>query len=105
MKQNLTAFITAVKQSKVLTGVQKKELLDAPELLPEGYRAHLTEVLRGYDDRARVREAAVGKRMEEALRRFARELDAADIADEEKQTLLMKSRKHIDAVTQNAPVS
>lgn len=105
MNQHLSAFTQVVTQSKLLNAEQKKELLDTPELLPETYRVPLIEVLRGYDDRARGREEAVRNRIEDALQRFAQELDTAGIADEEKQALLAKSRKQVDAMFRNVPAS
>ncbi len=105
MKSNVSEFIAAVLESKVLNAQQKKELLDTPELLPEGYRMQITAVLRGYDQRARMREQTVRTRMEAALGQFEQALDAEHIPDEEKQTLLVKSRKHLDIVIQNTSMS
>ena len=105
MNTPLSRFIEAVDQSKVLTGVQKKELLDHPDVLPEAYRAHIVEMLQSYDDRASAREEMVRSRVEEAQMRFAQELDAEDIPDEEKRILLEKSINVVSPVTKKTPTS
>lgn len=101
----LSTFIDAVNQSKVLMGVQKKELLDAPEILPEAYLMHIIEVLQGYDDRARARERKMRKQIEAARERFAQALDAEHVSDEEKHATLEKARKHVGIILRNAPAS
>lgn len=105
MNAQLSRFIDAVTQSKVLTGIQKKELLDHPDVLPEAYRARIIDILQSYDDRARVREKTVKGSIEEAQMRFAQELDAEDVPIEEKRELLEKSMNIVGAVTKMTPTS
>lgn len=53
--QSLDVFIRAVRVSRVLTGIQKRELLDKPELLPQSYRDRIIEILLRYDRKAEKR--------------------------------------------------
>jgi len=105
MKHDISDFIHAVSHSKLLTREQKRELSEHPELLPELYRMELTIVLHTYDARARMREDEVGKRMEEATNRFAKDLDAHDIPDDIKKDLLEKSHKYIASLARQAVTS
>ncbi|MEK7533522.1 MAG: hypothetical protein AAB542_03750 [Patescibacteria group bacterium] len=105
MKTTIAAFISAVEQSKVLTGVQKKELLDKPELLPERYRDHIVSILSGYDTRAREREDRVKNYVADAQEKFSHAMDSEHIPVDVKQALLAKSRQLTHAVSQKVPTS
>lgn len=105
MTSTISAFISAVEKSRVLNVEQKRELLDRPELLPERYRSQIATLLIDFDVRESKRDARVFAHMEEAFKRFAFALDAEGIPDEEKRTLLAKSRKYLDAAVQYAPKS
>lgn len=105
MKHDIADFILAVTKSTLLNRQQKRELLDHPETLPELYRMELTIVLHKYDERARARENEAGKRIEEATKRFVRDLDAHNIPDDVKRDLLEKSHKHVASLVGQSAIS
>lgn len=105
MTSTISAFISAVEKSRVLNVVQKRELLDRPELLPESYRDHIVSILSGYDVRAREREDRVKKYVADAQEKFSRAMDSEHIPVDAKQAFLAKSRQLTHAVSQKAPTS
>ncbi len=105
MKHDISDFIHAVSHSKLLNREQKRELLEHPEALPELYRMELAIVLHKYDERARMREDEVRNRMEEATKRFVKDLDRHNIPDDVKSELLEKSHKHVASLARQAATS
>lgn len=94
----MSAFITAVEESKVLNIEQKRELLSNPELLPHAYRSEIAAILVAFDARAKERENRVKRQVQELSARFIQELEAEKISDDVKQSLLEKFQKHIASI-------
>lgn len=71
MTSNLSSFIDAVTKSRLLVGIQKKELLDRPELLPESYRARVITILNTFDEGAKKRDAKAERLTKEIASKYA----------------------------------
>lgn len=90
---DIHAFITAVRNSRVLSDGQKKDLLDQPEALPEGYRKRVEDMLEAFDAHSEIREKALRDDLAKALNAFEEEVAASDLTDDEKRKVLAKAKK------------
>lgn len=90
---NTQTFITAVKKSRVLSDDQRKELLDQPESLPEGYRDRVASLLEAFDEHSKIREETLHAELTKALSAFEEEVAASDLTEDEKREVLDKARK------------
>lgn len=90
---NTQSFIAAVNDSRVLSDDQKKELLDQPEALPDGYRKRVEDMLGVFDEHSKLREEALRADLAKALDAFEEEVAASDLSEDEKQEVLDKARK------------
>lgn len=98
MTSTMTAFITAVEESKVLNIEQKRELLNNPELLPQAYRSEIAAILIAFDARAKEREDKVKMQVHEVSKRFIQNLETEKISDDVKKSLLEKFQKHVASI-------
>lgn len=94
-KTPIEVFVEAVQRSRLLTGIQKDELTQDPELLPEEYRENLVAILTRFDANAAARDAQLKQRVEALQAQFARQLDEAGVTTEEKEKLLARSQASV----------
>ncbi len=86
-------FTRAVIQSRLLTAIQKRELLDKPELLPEEYRERIVRILSTFDERSKHREYVLRKHLVHAYNKFEQTVATETIPEDEKKQLIAKVRK------------
>ena len=84
----ITKFVHIIENSLLLSDVQKREFLENPEIFPESYREQIIEILTRFENRNRERYRNVEAAMEEKVQAFERDLNDADIADEERRDRL-----------------
>lgn len=92
---SLQTFITAVRESRVLSDDQKKELTDEPEMLPEQYRNQVIAMLKTFDEHSRFREDELHNKLAESFAAFEKELAASDMDEHEKTQLIHKAKEQI----------
>jgi hypothetical protein len=91
------SFITTVKNSRVLNHEQKQALLEDPEAFPQEYRDSLEQTLTTFDENSKAREELLREKLQENLMQFEKRLNEEGIGEEEKEQLLTKAKKQIDA--------
>jgi len=84
----ITKFVHIIENSSLLSDVQKREFLEKPEIFPESYREQVIEILTRFESRNRERYRNVEAATEEKVQAFERDLNDADITDEERQDRL-----------------
>jgi hypothetical protein len=96
----VSAFISAVTDSSVLTPAQKREFLDQPDVYPQEYRDRIVEILADFDARASGRARSVVRDLEDSYRRFAMQLDADPaVTPDMKKRLLSRVGSQVRSMT------
>ncbi len=92
----LPEFRTIVSQSRVLSSEQKEFLLEDPTTLPEIYRSEVIRLLTAFDERSKVREAYLSKKLTRLYEEFERSVLAGKMDENEKRALIQKAKTQMD---------
>lgn len=99
----LTEFITAVTQSKLLTKLQKQELLAKPELFPESYRERIIAIVKNFDANAKARMQRVKQRITKMRSTFEVAVRTSTISTADKKRLLERAKAQLDDLFPDNP--
>ena len=88
----IARFIESVKNSTLLSVVQKQELLDRPELLPEAYRDTIIRILERFEDQQRARYRHMATATDALIESLAGDLDENGINQNEKQRVIAQAK-------------
>lgn len=94
----LTEFITAVTQSKLLTKLQKQELLAKPELFPESYRERIIAIVKNFDANAKARMQRVKQRITKMRSTFEVAVRSSSLSATAKKQLLDRAKAQLDGL-------
>lgn len=92
----LQAFRDAVLFSRVLSSEQKEFLLDDPLAFPEAYRNEVVRLLTTFDERSKIREAYLSKKLKALYGEFERKIRAEHMDEHNTRTLIQQAKKQID---------
>lgn len=90
-------FATVVKQSRVLSSEQKALFLEDWEALPETYRAKVMKFLLMFDEHSKARERYLREKLNATYQDFEQRLVREGVEANERNMLLEKARKQINA--------
>lgn len=103
MNQTIQAFIVAVNSSRVLSHEQKELFLEGIEDFTDEYRAQITELLRQFDQNSFDREKYLREKLFTQYEELEKKLIREGIEEEEKQRLLDKAKKQMEAFFPQGP--
>lgn len=103
MKDSIQAFIVAVNSSRVLTQEQKDLFLEGVEDFTDEYRVKITELLTRFDQNSFDREVYLREKLFEQYEQLEKKLTSEGIEETEKQKLLEKAKKQMEAFFPQGP--
>ncbi len=103
MNKSAQAFIVAVNSSRVLSREQKELFLEGVEDFTDEYRAQITELLTQFDQNSFDREKYLREKLFTQYEELEKKLIREGIDETEKQRLLDKAKKQMEAFFPQGP--